>query len=278
MGGTLTTVDTVTNPFRFAAREYDTETGLYFLRSRYYDPAIGRFISEDPIGFTGGINLYAYSGNDPVSNRDSYGACPEGEPARDGVLAEVVVCEDPWPFSTSRRNGATRNFLNSNARGGSAGRGGGTGGAGYCGYSCAKAPPPAPPQQNPPQVCSYGDFALIGTDVGTGSAHLGGYLIPLAYDSNEGWFTGGLAEAGLFAWSAGGEFGFNWSQRKWTGSGLGLGGAEAKIPGTRAGLGVVGAGAFADHHGNVGGYLTVDGFGGGAYVNYTCSSGASRDW
>jgi len=48
----------------FTGREYDSETGLYFYRARYYDPAIGRFISEDPIGFQGGdLNLYAYIGN-----------------------------------------------------------------------------------------------------------------------------------------------------------------------------------------------------------------------
>ena len=58
----------------FTAREYDSETGLYFYRARYYDPAIGRFISEDPIGFSGGdLNLYAYVRNNPVSRIDPYG-------------------------------------------------------------------------------------------------------------------------------------------------------------------------------------------------------------
>ena len=52
------------NPFMFTGREYDSETGLYFYRARYYDPKIGRFISEDPIGFEGGdLNLYVYMGN-----------------------------------------------------------------------------------------------------------------------------------------------------------------------------------------------------------------------
>jgi RHS repeat-associated protein len=43
--------DSVENPFTYTAREYDKETGNYYYRARYYDPAIGRFISEDPIGF-----------------------------------------------------------------------------------------------------------------------------------------------------------------------------------------------------------------------------------
>src|SRR5439155_10686970 len=50
------------NLFRFTGREYDLETGLYYYRARYYDPTVGRFISEDPIGFSSGINFYGYVG------------------------------------------------------------------------------------------------------------------------------------------------------------------------------------------------------------------------
>ena len=56
-------------------REFDTETGIYYYRARYYDPVNGRFINEDPIGFGGGINKYAYVGNSPVMLKDSYGLC-----------------------------------------------------------------------------------------------------------------------------------------------------------------------------------------------------------
>ena len=41
------------NPFQFAGREYDLETGLYYVRARYYDPAVGRFISADPLDLPG---------------------------------------------------------------------------------------------------------------------------------------------------------------------------------------------------------------------------------
>jgi RHS repeat-associated protein len=41
------------NPFLFAGREYDVETGLYYLRARYYDPVVGRFISSDPLDIAG---------------------------------------------------------------------------------------------------------------------------------------------------------------------------------------------------------------------------------
>ena len=63
----------VEQPLRYGAREYDAETGLYFHRARYYDAELQRFISEDPIGFEGGINPYLYAGDDPVNARDPYG-------------------------------------------------------------------------------------------------------------------------------------------------------------------------------------------------------------
>ena len=47
--------------------------GLYYYRMRYYSPSFGRFVSEDPIGFAGGINQYAYTGNDPVNFKDTLG-------------------------------------------------------------------------------------------------------------------------------------------------------------------------------------------------------------
>jgi len=68
----------LTNPFQFTGRESDSETNLYFLRARYYDPAIGRFLSEDPIGFKGGIDFYRYVRNNPVMHRDPLGLCGLG--------------------------------------------------------------------------------------------------------------------------------------------------------------------------------------------------------
>lgn len=72
-----TIVDNVGNVLRFAGREYDSETGFYFNRARYLDPQTGRFVSEDPIGVVGGINLYSYAGNDPVQKRDPTGLWEE---------------------------------------------------------------------------------------------------------------------------------------------------------------------------------------------------------
>ena len=53
----------ITNPIRFQGQYHDPETGLHYNRYRYYDPAVGRFISQDPIGYAGGLNLYAYAPN-----------------------------------------------------------------------------------------------------------------------------------------------------------------------------------------------------------------------
>ena len=63
----------VGNPSLYTARRYDTETGLYYYRARYYDPNLRRFLQPDPIGYLGGMNLYAYVGNSPVSYVDPFG-------------------------------------------------------------------------------------------------------------------------------------------------------------------------------------------------------------
>ena len=66
------------NPFRYRSYYYDTETNLYFLKTRYYDPEIGRFMTIDGIEYLNpevinGLNLYAYCGNNPVMRVDENG-------------------------------------------------------------------------------------------------------------------------------------------------------------------------------------------------------------
>ena len=66
------------NPIRYRGYYYDEETSLYYLKSRYYDPVTGRFITIDDISYIdpetiNGLNLYAYCGNNPVMRVDENG-------------------------------------------------------------------------------------------------------------------------------------------------------------------------------------------------------------
>ena len=65
---------TVTNYLQFTGRDYDSETGLRYYRARYYDPGTGRFLSEDPIDFSGGdVNFYRYVSDNPLTFVDPAG-------------------------------------------------------------------------------------------------------------------------------------------------------------------------------------------------------------
>jgi RHS repeat-associated protein len=75
-GRTTASSGSLANAFQYAGRELDTESSLYYMRSRYFDPATGRFISEDPVDFQGGINFYAYTRNNPGLCRDPTGLAP----------------------------------------------------------------------------------------------------------------------------------------------------------------------------------------------------------
>ena len=61
--GRVDRVSEVECPIRYPGQYYDRETGLHYNRHRYYDPETGRFISPDPIGLAGGLNLYSYAPN-----------------------------------------------------------------------------------------------------------------------------------------------------------------------------------------------------------------------
>ena len=65
------------NPIRYRGYYFDSETGLYYINSRYYDPAVGRFINEDSqlntVEGIIGYNLFSYCGNNPVNRSDARG-------------------------------------------------------------------------------------------------------------------------------------------------------------------------------------------------------------
>lgn len=61
------------NPFLFTGRYFDAETGLLQYRNRYYDAHLGRFLSQDPLGYADGLNLYEYVGGNPLNAIDPHG-------------------------------------------------------------------------------------------------------------------------------------------------------------------------------------------------------------
>lgn len=58
------------------------QSGLQYMRNRYYDPKTGRFTQEDPIGLAGGINLYGFAGGDPVNFSDPFGLTAEQDTSK----------------------------------------------------------------------------------------------------------------------------------------------------------------------------------------------------
>ncbi len=82
------------NPYFFTARRLDDETGLYYYRARYYKPGIGRFLQPDPIRYDGGLNLYSYVKNEPVSITDPFGLFGKCGP---GEFWGVIIPD--FPFS-----------------------------------------------------------------------------------------------------------------------------------------------------------------------------------
>ncbi len=90
-GNTVTDPDylSVQNPIRYRGYYWDSESGLYYLQSRYYDPVTGRFVNGDSLVDTSnvlGFNMYAYCGNNPVNNVD-----PTGHAWYHWALGAVIV-------------------------------------------------------------------------------------------------------------------------------------------------------------------------------------------
>ena len=112
------------NPIRYRGYYYDTETGLYYVSSRYYDPEIGRWINADGYVSTGqgvlGNNMFAYCGNNPVNRKD-----PTGQFWITALIvtAVVAVCTvtlsgcsakpDPAPLPYKTADEAAMAFANS---------------------------------------------------------------------------------------------------------------------------------------------------------------------
>jgi RHS repeat-associated protein len=92
-GNILESNETISNPFKYAGEIYDEETGLYYLRARYYDPALGRFLNEDSVeGQVNNplsLNLYTYCYNNPLIYID-----PTGNTAKDFFTGLANALDD----------------------------------------------------------------------------------------------------------------------------------------------------------------------------------------
>ena len=107
--------DAAKNPVQYTSRENDG-TGLMFYRARYYDPVLKRFISSDPIGLGGGLNMYAYVEGNPLSMTDAMGLMGGG--------GNHAACSCPQPpkmpgpaNSCSRESEVDRNIKEASSMG-----------------------------------------------------------------------------------------------------------------------------------------------------------------
>lgn len=86
--------------FLFAGEEWDAEAGLLYLRARYYDPEIGRFLSPDPLDGRPedpqSFNQYAYAANDPVNRTDPTGLQPGWPPPPPPTYYDPYRYQRPW--------------------------------------------------------------------------------------------------------------------------------------------------------------------------------------
>jgi RHS repeat-associated protein len=84
--GAIVQGDFTNNPYGYTSRRFDHENGFYHYHFRKYDPVTGNWLTADPIGIAGGINLYRFVSNNPVNYRDWLGLEPnEGEEGYDDM-------------------------------------------------------------------------------------------------------------------------------------------------------------------------------------------------
>ena len=94
------------NPYRYRSYYYDSEIGMYYLQSRYYNPIVGRFVNSDnPLiflitCFSFDKSLFCYCGNNSISYKDSYGHCYQVE----SITVSGIELGDGWYYRIDNKN------------------------------------------------------------------------------------------------------------------------------------------------------------------------------
>jgi RHS repeat-associated protein len=175
---------TLTGRFGYTGQPWIPEAGLYHYRARAYNPAMGRFMQTDPIGFGGGMNIYAYVGNNPVNRSDPTGLdCPESCPTVTGNRDPRCDDEGAWWDADPRhkmrcdQGGLILTFFAMGT--GSVGVGSGSDGGSQTG-------------ELPPGACYGPPMGPRGIDARTMVNELLNNLVQVRRAQEEHWFSGGV--------------------------------------------------------------------------------------
>jgi RHS repeat-associated protein len=102
--------------FQYTGQAWIPELGMYHYKARVYSPTLGRFLQADPVGYQGGMNLYAYVGNDPFNLTDSTGLATDEDvraarqtlnSLKAAIRAEINQADEPAAGSRIRANSDT---------------------------------------------------------------------------------------------------------------------------------------------------------------------------
>ena len=140
-GNTLVSGTANDNPYQYGGREADPMTGMYYLRARYLDTGLSRFVSRDPAGFQSGGHLYNYAGNAPTMATD-----PSGQESISlGFSINGVAASDGWQEVLALGAPTAPGIVSGGPSGPSAPDGGATSGSGGAeGAGSSSDPSPGP--------------------------------------------------------------------------------------------------------------------------------------